>query len=1014
MIMHKQIYNQKRRFKLEVSRWLGFVLVSLVSVQALAQSKTVTGTITDSSGEGLPGATVLIEGTATGTTTDVNGGFTLEADESDILVFSYVGFQTQSISVAGRTTFNIALEEGSVLDEVVVIGYGASQKKDVTGSVANIDAKDFNPGLISTPDQLFSGKIAGIQVTPTGGQPGAAAVIAIRGIGTLSGNTQPLYVVDGLLLDDINPLPNAITFDPLGQSPQRSPLTFINPNDIASMTVLKDASATAIYGSRASNGVVVITTKSAKTTGSFLDFNSSVSFSSMRGDYGVLSASEYNAIEGTTDFGGNTNWVDQVVRDAVSTGTYLSFGNLNETGDYTFSMGYDNQEGIMFGSRMERITARLNANQEVIEDFLTANINLQVTQLDDDISPAGASVQASGNLITGVISMNPTIPLRNPDGTFTQRGDDVGGTVLSEDFNNPKAILDNYSDNARTRRILGNTSLKAQFTDNLSGTIRLGLDRSVSNRGTSLNENYVGRAGSQNLNGIAIVSQLELQNTLFEGILNYNKEIGDGNLKVLLGYSWQEFQSFGSFLAGTNPNTDDNFIEQFGVGAMSALAPVSPNAISGAPSTAVGGALYSLQAYFARVNYDIGGKYLFTGTVRRDGSSKFGENNKYGTFPSLAVGWIISDESFIPSTFDLLKLRAGWGITGSQTAPPSAGKTVTTFQQAGTAFQLIQAQQGNPDLKWEESTQLNIGVDFGFVDNRVRGSLDYFDKTTQDLIVPIAGVAGLRYENLDAELKNAGIEFLLEGDIIKTTDFSFRAAFNYTLYTQSEVTKYGGAFPINYGFVAAPGIQGGGSPTQRIQEGVALGQWFLPRFGGYDAENDVFITDPQQIIEGADAIPDYNFGITLGADYKGFDFSINFTGAGGHQVLNVTSNSYLQRNRVVLQNIYNTTQDQIDKYPGVIAQAPPAQSSQALEDGDFVRLNNLNLGYTFNTGSLNWIKTLRLSVSGQNLALWSKYSGLDPEVNAGSVGGNGIQVQGIDNGTFPRASVLTFGVNASF
>lgn len=1014
--MRKQIYTRLKEWMPWCYQKVSVMILLLLASGSLqAQDRAISGTVKDMNGEALPGATVLIEGTTRGVVTDFEGNFTLNAAEDATLVISFVGFESVVMDIAGKTDFNVVLADASELEEVVIIGYGESTRKDVTGAVATVDAKSFNPGLISTPDQLFSGKIAGIQVTPTGGQPGANAVIAIRGVGTLSGNTQPLYVVDGFPLDDVNPLPNAITFDPLGQSPQRSPLTFINPNDIESINVLKDASATAIYGSRASNGVVVIKTKSAKDVGSFMNFNTSLSLSSMRGDYGVLSADEYRNVEGATDFGGETNWVDEIIREqAVSNATYLSFGNLTNKGDYVFSFGYEDQQGIMYGSNMERFTSRLNATQEVIEDFLTATVNLQVTQLDDNIAPVGPSLQASGNLITGVISMNPTIPLRNADGSFTQRGDDVDGTVLSEDFNNPGAILSNYDDVASTRRVLGNTTLRAKFTDELTGTVRLGIDRSTSNRETSLNENYVGRAGSANLNGIAVVASSELQNTLFEGIMNYRTDIGSGTFKALAGYSWQSFETFSSYQAGTNLDTEVNWIEQLGVGAMTALSPVTPNAINGAPASGVGGAEYSLQSYFTRLDYDLYGKYLFTATVRRDGSSKFGESSKYGTFPSVAAGWILSEEGFLPSAFTFLKLRVGWGITGSQTAPPSAGKSITTFVQSGDVWLLQQIQQGNADLKWEESNQINVGLDFSLLDNKLRGNLDYFNKLTEDLIVLKNTVAGPQYENLDAELQNSGIEILLEGDVYSSGDLTITATANYTAYLVSEVTRYSGNVGINYGFVAAPGIQGGGSPTQRIEEGVALGQWFLPRYGGYDAEAGVFITDPQQIIEGADAIPDYNFGVTLGAEYKGFDLAVNFTGAGGHQVLNVTSNSYLQRSRVVNLNLYNTTQDQIDKYPGDISQAPPAQSSQALEDGDFVRFNNLNFGYTFDTGSLSWINTLRLSVSGQNLALWSKYSGLDPEVNAGSVATNGIQVQGIDNGTFPRARVFTFGINASF
>ena len=631
--MQVKIYKLTFPLKSAFWRYSLMVLLMVASLQVFGQDRTISGTVTDADGEPLIGATVVVSGTSTGVITDIDGNFMIQASDDASLEISYTGYALQTIAVGGATTFNIVLEQSNILDEIVVIGYGESRSRDVTGAISKISSKDFNVGLISTPDQLFAGKVTGIQVTPTGGQPGANSVIAIRGIGTLSGSTTPLYVVDGFPLDDVNPLPQGITFDPLGQSPQRSPLTFINPNDIASITVLKDASATAIYGSRASNGVVVIQTKGAKD-GPFFDFGSSVSFASLRGDYGLLNASEYRAIEGTTDFGGETDWTSEILEDqAVSNGHYMSFGDSNEKGYYTFSLGYDDQAGIMKQSNMERITARLNARQDLISDFLVAKVNLQVTQLNDDIAPVGPSLQASGNLITGVISMNPTIPVTDASGNPYQRGDVVNGVPLSEDFNNPRAILDNYTDVARTQRVLGNASLTANFLKNLSGTLRFGLDRSFSDRETALGESYVGRAGSSNLRGITVLADAEIRGTLLEGLLDYNTKIGKGTLKALAGYSYQEFNLQNSYVTGTNPDTLVNWVDLFGPGAFTTTADAPQSAINGAGTRLNTGAAYTLQSYFARLNYDYLGKYLFTATIRRDGSSKFGENNKYGTFP---------------------------------------------------------------------------------------------------------------------------------------------------------------------------------------------------------------------------------------------------------------------------------------------------------------------------------------------------------------------------------------------
>ncbi len=1014
--------------KAKIRRYLFLILVFATTL-IHAQESVVSGKVTDESGEGIPGVSIVEIGTSNGTITAIDGTYQITVPQNAELAFSFMGYKTVRMPVNGRSVLDVQLTIDILsLQEVVVVGYGEQTKADVTGAITTIDSKDFNAGVIGTPDQLLTGKLTGVQITPSGGAPGNTGNIVVRGISSLSGTADPLYVVDGFPLDGRNVLPGGVAFDPLGQAPVRSPLTSINPNDIENITVLKDASATAIYGARAANGVVLITTKSAKNNSPFFNFSSSVSTSSLRGEYDILSAEEYRALGqeeqvSIIDFGGDVDYVDAIIEDnVISQDHYLSFGNSNEAGDFVLSLGYNDQQGIMKGSRMERITARLNARQNLIGDFLTSTLNLQVTQLNDDIAPVGPSIQASGNLISGVISNNPTTPLYHPGtDSLVQRGHTVNGLAVPEDHNNPLAILDHYTDEARTTRVLGNISLNAQFTEELSGEVRFGVDKSISSRETALSEIYVGRAGSGNLNGIIVGADNQLSSVLFDGLVRYSKGIGSGTLKVLTGYSYQEFSLDNSYFTGTNPDPAVNWIELLGFGANTVTIDAPNSALNGNAPRFTGGNDYRIQSVFGRVNYDISRKYLFTGTLRYDGSSKFGANSQYGWFPSGAFGWVLSEEAFLPETFTNLKLRVGWGITGSQNAPVSASKAIQTFVPSGVdangnqLFSREVTQQANPDLKWEETRQLNLGLDFQLDVLNLYGSIDYFDKTTEDLVVGAPSRVGvLRFENLDAEIKNTGLEVVLGTNIVggqSVKDLNVNVSVNYTRYFRSEVTAFGGARPLLSGFVAAPGVQGGGSPTQQISADTRLGQWYIPAYRGYDEEFDVHITDPQQYID-ADAIPDYNLGINLSVTYKGFDFAANFTGAGGHQILNVTTNSFLQRNR--LGSGYNISESNINKFEGPVTASPPALSSAALEDGDYVRLNNISLGYSFGMSQFSWMNSLRLFVSGQNVALWSDYTGLDPEVNVGSVAAQGVPSYGIDNGAYPVPRTFTFGVQASF
>jgi TonB-dependent starch-binding outer membrane protein SusC len=638
-------------------------ITMLVSVSVYAQDKTITGKVSDKSdGSGMPGVSVAVKGVNKGTQTDVNGSYKISAPANATLVFSFVGFAKQEIATGNRTELNVTLaSEDKTLDEVVVVGYGTTTRKDATGGVTSLTAKDFNQGVIASPEQLLQGRAAGVQMTPSSGEPGAGVNIRIRGTTSLRGGG-PLYVVDGIALDGGSTSEGANGSGGFGEIAAKNPLNFMNPSDIENITVLKDASAAAIYGSRGANGVVLITTKKGKSGSSNMSFAASTSISSNYKNYDVFSTTDFikEAAKAGLDpnskiinAGSNTNWQDQIFRTAVTQNYNLSYGGGNDNTNYFFSLGYNDQQGTIKNSYMNRITARVNATHKLFDNKVVLTVAMTTSQIKDKGAATGGNVGYLGSVISRAIQTNPTYPIFNSDGTYYTNG--------SLAFRNPVSLLEQIDIKANTNRTLMNVSALWNITKDLSFKTNVGLDNSTGVTRQAVQPNTPGFADTYNNEGNAAIINKYITTSTIEHTLNYKTILGKSKIDALAGFAYQKFETQGNgVFAGffTSPQgfeltNNIGFVDNSGSRkAYNAYSYKSAN---------------DLQSYFGRVNYSFDDKYLLTGTLRVDGSSRFGLNNKYGYFPSVAAAWRLINEDFVPKeVFSDLKMRVNYGITGSQ------------------------------------------------------------------------------------------------------------------------------------------------------------------------------------------------------------------------------------------------------------------------------------------------------------------------------------------------------------
>lgn len=980
------------------------VFLSIFMLGSMVYAQTITGVVSDNGGP-LPGVNITVKGSSVGTQSDFDGNYSLDANSDATLVFSYIGYATQEVLVDGRSSINITLaEDASKLEEVVVIGYGSIRAKDATGAVASVKSEDFNSGVIASPEQLIQGKTAGVQITQTSGEPGAGVNIRIRGTSSVRSGNNPLYVVDGVPLSGGNSSAGTGGAD-IGAASAKNPLNFLNPSDIASIDILKDASATAIYGSRGANGVVLITTKSGKRGRPTLEFSTSVSSSAVSNRIELLDREGFLAAQTTLgadltilDQGANTDWQDEIFRSAFSKNYNLSYGGGSETGNFRFSIGHDDQEGVVKNSGLERTSARFNATQKFFDDKLKLTTQITVSDVQDERAPISDNANARGDLLSSAYYSNPTVSPYDANGLPTSTG--------SQEQLNPVALLQYIDDNTSTFRTLANVSAEYNFNDDLSVKTVVGIDKSVSTR-TGAYSSLLEMAGVQDF-GRAQVDGLDLTSRLMEVYFNYSKDIDDDNtISALVGYSFQDFNTESSFLiAGDFRSTDVGFMIN-NIGSAQVFGSNSQNFTD------------ELQSYFGRVNYSHKGKYLLTATLRADGSTKFGPDKKYGYFPSFAAAWRLSNEDFIPDTFSDLKLRLGYGITGNQEIPTNLYVERTRFgnptiDNGGT---LNPGGDGsvtfnNPNLQWEETAQLNVGLDFGFLDNRITGSLDYYRKNTSDLLIQVVSaqpaVTPFVWKNLPADVINSGLELSVNVNAIDEEDFSWDPTFNIA-YNKNEVTNYDEA-PINTGQIDGPGLTG--AFAQQIADGQPLYAWYVRDFIGFDTNGIAqYAGGDVQKFTGDSPFPDFTLGFSNKLRYKDFDLNLFFTGQFGHKIYNNNANALF-----TVANLSQGRNVSVDAGNLVGVENPfnaGDVSTRFLEDGSFLRLQDVTLGYNFDVKNSKIVNAFRMYLNAQNLFVITDYTGQDPEVSTNKQI-NGVPSIGIDYTAYPRARTFSLGLNVTF
>lgn len=1051
-----QTKNCMTRFYFAKSRYLT-VMLMLITTLAWSQGRTVSGRVTsDDDGTGIPGVNVIEKGTTNGTATNVDGTYTINVGENATLVFSFVGYETREVTVGTQTSIDVSLTpDVTALSEVVVIGYGEIQRRDATGAVASVKAEEFNRGIIASPEQLIMGKTAGVQITSSSGEPGAGVNLRIRGTSSVRGGNNPLFVVDGIPLSGDNISAGGADFGRGGSSP-KNPLNFLNPNDIESIDILKDASATAIYGSRGANGVVIITTKSGRGKQNSLEYSANLSISEQAKTYDVLNAEEYLAAyaalggdPSVVNYGADTDWQDEINRTAISHNHNLSYADSYKTGDFRVSLSLDDQEGIIRNSGLERYTGRLNFNQAFLNDKLKFGAQALFSRLNDQAAPITNTAGFEGDLLAGSLLYNPTIPSTptNFIGNTT--------TLYASDAPNPNSYLKYHKDITETDRYLVNLSLGYDINEALNVKINTGFDRSNSLR-TSAMSGLQNKISNVSGNGRAWFTDQNNESDLLEAFLTYQKEIGANALNVVVGYSFQEFRNFGrngnaanfgsqthmdwmidELLAAdasvTNSitgdwvqyeyqednmlrvydlfNADGPTVTSFPVADYS-LPVIGPRGVTGSKFTSTD----QLQSFFARGNYNVGEKYFLTATIRIDGSTKFGGNNKYGIFPAVAAKWRLSEETFAPDFFDDLAIRLGYGITGNQEIPHNLYQGRQRFAGVGLnndgtlAGQagLINVAFANPDLQWEQTSQLNFGIDYGIFGSRLYGSLDIYHKNTTKLLIQTIAAqpaaTPFLWENLDANVINSGVELTVNAVAVDRQKLGLDIGFNIA-YNHNMVKNYSGA-PLRTGAINGQGLTN--SYAQRIANNQPLFSYYVRQWTGFD-EAGLNTGDDTQSFVGKSALPKVNLGASLNARYGRFDFSAYFNGQYGHYVYNNIANALFTKGalgagRNVEQSVVGTSES--------VSNAPDV-STRFLEKGDFLRLQNLAIGYSFDTPNNNVFSRIRLSVIGQNLWLITNYSGLDPEVNVDkSI--DGVPSLGIDYTAYPRAKTVTFGLTATF
>lgn len=1014
----------------------------LCAIGANAQSITVRGTVVDPSGEPLIGASILAEGTSVGTATDIDGNYAINVNPDATLVFSYVGYDPQSVAVKGRTTIDVTMKENSVmLNEVVAIGYGVVKKSDATGSVAVVKPDEIEAGLATSVQDMLVGQTPGVVVTTAGGPEGGAS-IRVRGGSSLNASNDPLIVLDGVPLDNG------------GVQGMGNPLAMISPENIESMTILKDASATAIYGARASNGVIIVTTKRGKSGKPQINFSANMYINHAHKRWDVLSADEFRNLI-VERFGENsdaanalgdtsTDWQDEVLRTTVSSDYSLSIGGTAGVLPYHANISYTNSNGIIKTSKMDRLTLGFNLSPKFFQDHLSVNANVKGFYVRNQFGDAGA--------LSSAISYDPTHPVRSDlpivGGTSGQKYmfngfyevanvNSEGVVQLNDNASlNPVGMLENKDNYANVYRSNGNLQLdySMHFLPELHANLNLGYDVSKTNEtnATAANSAEAWKNHEHYGGGYKTDTYQFKSNTMLEFYLNYKKEFDAASqmVDVVGGYTWQRTYNEGHY-SGANGNA----------GVRTSPGLNYPTLVDGKyymdqndATVDLVGKLFQadgissdgnyhwkdhlqLLSFYGRVNYGLLDRYLLTFTVRGDATSRFSKNNRWGVFPAAALAWKLNNEAFLESAsgwLSDLKLRLSWGQTGQQEVGNSinympmyaiASPSVSYPNGLGGWYLPVYARGYNPDLTWETTTTYNAALDFGFLNNRITGNIEYYHRKTTDLLAFVAVPAGSSTTNMlnrnIGSLENYGVEFNIQARPIVTKDFTWTLNYNVG-WNHNEITELTGNSVFKVG-----GISGGNGNTVQIHAvGHPANSFYLfqqvydengaPLEGVYvDQNGDGQIDEADKIINKS---PDPKVTMTFGSQFrwKSWDLGFNIRASIGNYVYNNVLSTKAVYNDLFAYGLNNLVKN--DHY----FEQPRYMSDYYLRNASFVRCDNITLGYTWDN-LINDHLRLRLFGAVQNPFVITKYKGVDPEVFGG-----------IDNSVYPRATVYSLGLVATF
>lgn len=990
------------------SKFLLFWLAGiLLSVQAFAQSIIIRGNVKDNTGMGIIGANILVKGTTNGTITDFDGNFTLDAQKSDIIVISFIGYKTQELPAA--PTMNVVLKDDSeVLEDVVVIGYGSVKKSDLSGSVVAVKAEEMNRGAVTSPQELIMGKVPGLSVAQPNGQPGGGSTIRIRGGASLNASNDPLIVIDGI------PVSN----DAAPGTP--SALSTINPNDIETFTVLKDASATAIYGSRASNGVIIIQTKKGSQDKIKVSYSSTYTLRDLYQRFETLDAATYRDVmykqwAGTpqqdevykllNEYPDQaTDWQDAIYQTGLATDQNIGISGKAGFMPFRVSFGYNNEKGTLKTSKYERYTASVNLSPKFFNNHLSVDVNVKGTINNNTFANDGA--------IGAAAYYDPTKPIYNTTGANNGYWNWEGTTLAAT---NPLSLLYDVTNQGTTKRSLGNLQLdyKIHGLEDLRANLNLGYDVAVTD-----GDNYVNKGSYQSVidsdfPGVGRGNTWHnlRRNHLLDFYLNYVKDIEaiKSHIDVMAGYSWQHF-----YYSNLNINKSNVMEKQ-------------DKDVTGFEYNENEQRYYSttdrrlpyenyLVSFFGRLNYNLMDRYLLTATLRRDGSSRFSKNNRWGLFPSAALAWTISNEKFMEGAQNVLsnlKLRLGYGITGQQEISDymylTTYTTSTDPHSMYLGYYLMKPDGYSPDLKWEETATYNVAVDYGFLNNRINGSIEFYEKHTKDLLNTVNAPAGTNFATtLTAnvgEMENKGVEFNVNAVAVQTKDFTWELGYNVT-WNDSKITKLTASYNPDY-----EGIDAG--TNQKHQVGYAPNTFYVFQ-QVYDADGnpiqnaivdrngDGKITDDDKYLTGKSPMAKVYMGLSSQFTYKNWDLGFNLRASFGNYVYNGNfsgnATSYNYGGQGILSNLYEGYQITGWNQRSITEQGA---TDYFLEDASYLKMDNLTLGYSFQNLTKAGLSG-RISASMQNVFTISKYRGLDPECGA------------VDGTMWLRPRTYTIGLTLNF